>query len=115
MFESKWATFRNKMYPIQQKAIDVAATAEIVAAPGAGQKVVLISFWLSASGAVNAKWQSGSTDKTGLMYFAAAGASFVVPRGGVVECAANEALNLNLSGSVPLDGHCEYIVVPSDA
>ncbi len=83
----------------------------VVAAPGAGYFIRVIGFTLSANAAVNAKWQSASTDKTGLYYMG--------DKGGVVrsdpeylfDCAVNEALNLNLSGNVAVGGDVRYTYV----
>lgn len=92
---------------------------EIVAAV-TGRKIRLLAFHLSFSGSVNAKWQSASTDKTGLIYGAAAtqvtgrahepAPSQVAPPF-VLETAAGEALNLNLSGATAVGGWATYDVV----
>lgn len=86
---------------------------EIVAAPGANKKIVVTDYTLVADGAVDAKWQSASTDKTGPMKLAAAGSS-VAPGhtpNGHFKCGANEALNLHLSAAVEVNGHVSYVVV----
>lgn len=85
---------------------------EIVAAQ-AGRKIAVIGYVLMANAAVNVKWQSGSTDKTGLLYPAANGGA-VAPLAPDYkywfETAAGAALNLNLSGAVAVGGHVVYIV-----
>lgn len=113
MIETGFFTFRNQRREVKHAAVSAGSSGAnaIVAAPGAGQKIVLVHYVLSASAAVNAKWQSATTDKTGLIYFPAAGNHIESGFGAQVECAANEALNLNLSGAVTVGGHVAYIVV----
>ena len=93
-------------------AASSAGANEIVAAV-AGRKICVIGYVLMANAAVDVKWQSGSSDLTGLLYPA--------ERGGAVanlapdhkfwfETAAGETLNLNLSGAVPVGGHVAYIL-----
>lgn len=96
----------------------------VVAAPGAGKRIRVLSFVLSFSGSVNAKWKSGAgTDLTGLFYGSAtAGLAFsaeMPPTGPgnspvpQFKCAENEALNLNLSGAVAVGGYAIYEIVPA--
>jgi hypothetical protein len=77
-------------------------------------KIRVLALSLSASAAVNAKFQSGAsgTDKTGLYYLAANG-GIVLPYNklGWFETAANALLNLNLSGAIPVGGCITYIEV----
>lgn len=83
-----------------------------------GRRIRVVSYVLSFSGTVNAKFQSNSTDLTGSLYGVAAG---VIPMatgesviGGIqgqFETAPGEALNLNLSGAVAVGGHLKYIEV----
>jgi hypothetical protein len=84
----------------------------IVAAAGASNKIRVLAVQLTSSGTVNAKWQSASTDKTGLAYFVA-NTGYVLPYNplGWFETAANEALNLNLSAAIAVGGSITYIVV----
>lgn len=69
-------------------------------------------FYLSASGAVNAKFKSGAaTDLTGLLYQAAAGDSDADRAGGLgylFETAVGDALVLNLSAAVAVGGYVIY-------
>lgn len=96
----------------------------VVAAPGTGKRIRVLSWILSFSGTVNAKWKSGaSTDLTGLFYGSAtAGVAFSAespppgPGNSPVpqfRCAENEALNLNLSGAVAVGGYVLYEIVPA--
>jgi len=84
---------------------------EIVAAT-ALRKIKVLSYTLVASGAVSVKFQSGSIDITGAMAFAANGGT-ASPIGNpysgwLMETAVGEALNLNLSGAVGVNGHISY-------
>lgn len=87
-----------------------------VVAAVAGKSIAVESYEISASGAVNAKWKDGaSTDKTGLLYLAAAGssadASAADLEGGEDELwtgVAGNALILNLSGAVAVGGLVTY-------
>jgi len=87
--------------------------ANAIVAAVEGKKIRVISYLISCNGAVNAKWQSASTDKTGLLYMDAAGKGAVGPANpiGHFETVANEALNLNLSGAVAVGGHITYVEV----
>ncbi len=76
------------------------------------KKIRVLSYVLTASAAVNAKWRSATTDKTGLLYCAAnGGASSGHSPVGHFETAAGEALNLHLSGAVAVGGHVTYVEV----
>jgi hypothetical protein len=86
-----------------------------VVAAVAGKSIAVEAFELSASAAVNAKWRDGSTDKTGLLYLAAAGsgadASSADVEGGEDELwtgTPGQALVLNLSAAVPVGGFVTY-------
>jgi hypothetical protein len=79
-----------------------------------GKKIRVIAMAVIATGAVNAKLQSGAggTDITGLFYLAANG-GFVLPYNpvGWCETAAAALLNLNLSGAVAVGGCLVYVEV----
>lgn len=95
------------------KKIVLGATGEVVAAV-TSKKIRVLSYQLSYSGTVNAKWQSHvtPTDLSGLLYGVAGS---IVNSGfsplGHFETIAGEALDLNLSGSVAVGGHLTYIEV----
>ncbi len=90
------------------------ANAIVAAVPG--KRIRVAGYVLSFGGTVNAKWQSASTDLSGLIYGLAATFAQAAPmpkgeRGGQAghfETAAGEALNLNLSGAVAVGGHLAY-------
>lgn len=89
-----------------------ASGATVIVAANATKKIRVLSYDLVANGAVNVKWQSASTDKTGLLYFAAnGGISTSFSPVGHFETAANEALNINLSAAIAVGGQLVYVEV----
>ena len=93
---------------------------EIIAAPPAGYKFRVIAFVLSFSGTVNAKFQSASTDLSGLIYgiLGTQSPSPTLPRsiaGPMPQftTAPGEALNLNLSGATAVGGFVAYEKIPA--
>jgi len=72
----------------------------VVAAQGGGVRIRVLSVFVCTSTAVGVKFQSASTDISGLSALAANG-GFVMPetQHGWFQTAANEALNVNLSGA----------------
>lgn len=95
-----------------------------VVVAASGFKFRVIAFVLSFSGSVNAKWKSGaSTDKTGLMYGAAAAqvpSPALPPAAGNIPGAqfvtdAGEALVLNLSGATAVGGYVVYEKIPASS
>lgn len=86
--------------------------ATAIVAAVTGKKIKVIGVWLSSNGTVNVKWQSASTDITGLAYLLQ-GNGYVLPTGspGVAhwfETASGEALNINLSATVAVGGSIVY-------
>jgi hypothetical protein len=85
---------------------------EVVAAVS-GKKIRVLAWDVSPSDEVNFKWRTASTDITGLYYCANAGNG--VARAfnpvGYFETASDEALNLNLSGAIPVGGSVVYVEV----
>jgi len=77
------------------------------------KKIRVLAFRLSCNGAVNAKFQSDTTDLTGLLYMDAAGKGEVGPfcPVGLFETASGIALQLNLSGAVAVGGYVVYVEV----
>lgn len=84
----------------------------LVAAAGAGLKIKVVHYVLVAGGTVNVKFQSASTDLTGAMPFVANTGVSVAGQASshVLETAANEALNLNLSAAIQVSGEFSYFV-----
>ncbi len=105
------------MTPILQVA--VAATAdgdnEIVAAPGAGKKIQVISYSLfstSATQALHLLKSGAGTTKATLAMLQTAPAFRDGSRGEpVLECATNQALNVNNPAGVDTYGHLTYQIV----
>lgn len=86
---------------------------EIVAAV-TSKKIRVLQWIVTASAAVNFKWQSATAgDKTGLFYAAAAGggAGGAFNPVGHFETASGEALQLNLSGATAVGGSIVYVEV----
>lgn len=87
----------------------------VIAAPGAGFCVRVLSYTMVGGGAVNATWKSGATAKSGAIPLAAnTGASPPGnPDGGARQFQGgdNEAIFLNLSGAVQVSGHGTYQVL----
>ena len=103
------------MAAIKTKAIACSSSgANAVVAAVSGKAIKVLGYVLTASAAVNAKWQSASTDLTGLSYFlSTAPDKLVAPvirqgSGHWFKTAVGEALNLNLSGAVAVGGHLVY-------
>ncbi len=93
---------------------------EIVAAVPL-RRIRVLAYTFVVQGAVTVKWRSATTALTGPMIFAASGGGISVPAGGdatgegavpLVVTAVNEALNLNLTGTVAVGGHVSYMLTP---
>lgn len=90
-----------------------AGTTELVGAPSAPDRVKVVSYVLVADAAATVKFQSGSTDKSGAMSFAANGGAVVPgqPSSPWFACALGEALNIVTTGGA-VNGHLSYILEP---
>lgn len=102
------------------KSADIVASAsgatEVVAAvtTPVNKKIRVLSYLYRVNGAVNVKWQSATTDLTGLSYNGAAGegeAPTAAAGAFLFETAAGAALNINLSAAVAVGGHVCYVEV----
>lgn len=94
--------------------VALAASGQVVAAQGAGNKIRVLAFIVSALATTNVKFQSAATDISLTMYLAATAG--VVASGysgaqGWFETAANEALNLNMSAATSVGVQVIYAVV----
>lgn len=89
--------------------------ANTLVAAVSGKKIKIINFIVSASAAVNFKFQSHvtPTDITGLFYLAAAGSSIGAANDSVGWGATlvGEALDINLSGGVAVGGVLHYVTL----
>lgn len=94
-------------------AIAVSASgATAIVASVSGKKIRVLSAAFMANGSVNAKFQNGSTDVTGLFYLIAnTGASLPFNPAGWFETSVTTALNLNLSAAIAVGGCITYIEV----
>ena len=99
----------NKQVSVAISAASNGANSIVAAVSGKKYRVVAWNFM--SNGTVNAKWQDGSTDKTGL-YYLVANTGISVPNPGTrigwFETSDNTALNLNLSGAVAVGGAIVY-------
>lgn len=94
-------------------SITASASGDTAVVAGVGaKKIRVVSYVLTANGAVNAKFRSGTSDISGLEYLAANGgvAAPYNPHGHF-ETAVATALNINLSGAVAVGGHLTYVEV----
>jgi hypothetical protein len=91
-----------------------AAAADIlVAAPGAGKKIVAYGFSINGDGDEDITFQSNDTDVHGPMFSDGSGWGEVAGYGAVpmFECAPNEALKMDrATGSVAIGGSLTYAV-----
>lgn len=82
-----------------------------IIAASATKQYRILAFNFMSNGTVNAKWQDGSTDKTGL-YYLVANTGISVPNPGTrigwFTTTLNTALNLNLSGAIAVGGILVY-------
>lgn len=99
---------------IKSAAIAAAGAGDNTVVAGVtGKKIRVLGYILMASAAVNAKWRSATTDKTGLLYPGANGGASapVVSDPSEMfwfETAVGEALVINLSGAIAVGGHVVY-------
>lgn len=101
-------------YTIKRAVISAAANGDnALVAAVSGKQIRVLALEVSASGAVNGKLQSDSTDITGLHYFAAAGDVWCLPYNvaGWCETVVSKKLDLNLSGAVAVGGVLVYAEV----
>jgi len=73
---------------------------QVVAAQGAGVRIRVLSVFAIATTAVTIKFQSATTDISAGFPVGANSGFAIVNNHGIFQTAANEALNINLSGAV---------------
>lgn len=96
------------------KIVASSSGATTIVAAVAGMKIRVVQMHLTVNAAVNAKWQSHvtPTDLTGLSYFGTDGfENLPFNENGWFETLAGEALDINLSGAVPVGGVLGYLLV----
>lgn len=100
--------------PLFSAIVASSSGATTIIALVSSKKIRVLAMELTASGAVNVKWQSHvtPTDLTGLAYFAANG-GYVLPYNpvGWFQTVSGEALDINLSGAVAVGGSITYVTV----
>ena len=86
---------------------------EVVAAPASGYMHIVLAYMFVTAAAVTTTWKSGATEITGGMTFdAKSGTNAPLNQLGWFKTASAQALNLNLSGAIGVNGHLTYITVP---
>jgi len=111
---SKISNGLTQLTPKFAKIVASASGATSIVSAVASKKIRLLYWEVMVSAAVNVKWQSHTTptDLTGLYYFAANGGKEAAPiPTGRIETVAGEALDINLSGAVPVGGALSYLEV----
>jgi hypothetical protein len=93
--------------------VNVSASSDLVAAPGAGRQIVVLGYMLTSDGNGEVTWRSGTTAMSGAMEIIAdTPLSDRDPDLGVLRCAANQALNL-LPVTAVVNGYVRYAVLPA--
>ena len=96
---------------VKYSVIAVSATGTIVSGV-VGKRIVVLAYTLIANGTVNVKFQSDSTDISGLLYLIAnVGASPAQGMFGQFATLKGGDLNLNLSDSIAVGGHLTYLII----
>lgn len=112
--DTEFVTYQGKLYAVKRATIAESASGDnSVVAAVASKALLLLAFYFTGAGAVNAKWRSGTTDISGLTYIGSAGqgVSCAYVPGGWCKTAVGEALNLNLSAAVAVGGAAVYCEV----
>jgi len=110
------STVYSGVTPLTRKFAKIAASASgdnTIVAAVADHRIRVIRWGFTARGDVDAKWRSGSTDITGarpLTKYASAGGAYCPV--GLFQTSKGEALNLNLSAAVGVEGELTYVEVP---
>lgn len=103
-------TYNGKPYSVKQGIIQESSSGnnEVVAAV-TGAKICVLSYSYVASGTVNVKWRTASTDISGLAYLGAGGGKVNNHNPHCwFKTATGEALNMNLSGATAVGGELTY-------
>jgi len=89
-----------------------AASSNLIVTGVAGMQIKVINVVVQASGAVDTRWDSGTTPRTGPMP-QVANTGYAPPQAsfGHFVCAAGENLNLHLSAAEPVAGWIVYQLV----
>lgn len=97
----------------QFAAIAASASGDnVVVAAVPGRRIRVLAVWLSANGTVNAKFQSDTTDLTGLAYLVANNQLVLQENDkGWFQTAVGEKLDLNLSAAIAVGGSVAYMLI----
>ena len=106
------AIFQQKNKTFKTAKIDHATlSANAIVPTVSGKKIKVYAIVLVVSAAVNCKWQSATNDLSGDMNFGGKGEGYaqaVQPPAFLFATNVGEALNLNLSAGVAVDGIIAY-------
>lgn len=94
---------------IRSAVITAHTTGTVVAAPGAGYRIVVIGWLLSLDSIGEIQWLSAATPITGAIEVAADTPIGMSASFGALACAENEALSLEATQAC--NGHARYVVV----
>lgn len=94
-------------------AASASGQTSLVSAQTSPNRIIRVKqYTYLVAGAVNVKFQSASTDITGLMEHNGKGEGAAPEHpDGIFETVAGEALNINLSGAVSVAGSLQYEVI----
>ncbi len=113
---SGYIYYRDQILPVRYAAIEASASGDnqIVAAV-AGYEIVVLAWSVTSNGAVNARWRSNTTSISGRTFMPEAGRGKVANDNphGWFKTVAGEALNLNLSAAVAVEGELVYVLFPA--
>ena len=105
---------RGELNPLSAVISDaLSGDNEIIGTPGANLRLAIYGYTMIADGTVLAAWESaaGGTALSGRMSFQAREGVSVAPGSmPLFVCAANQALNLELSAAVAMQGHVTYAI-----
>ena len=95
---------------MQFAIITRATSGELIATPGADQRLVIYGWLLCTVAAADVKWQHASTDFNSVAIPMGAAEKWLMDIGKKphLVCSLNEALNINLSTPVQLAGWIQY-------
>lgn len=95
-------------------AVTASGNTAVAAAPGASLKIVVLGIWLHAKTPNDYYFASASTQKSPTIYLGAT-SGLVAPnlRYMPIECAANEALNINALSAGTASVRVQYRIVPA--
>ena len=80
---------------------------QVIPSPGTGFRIRVVKYMLTTKTDIGIKWQSGSTDLSGVSWFGANGGVNTETN---LVCGKGKALNIHLSaGSAVVGGHGEYV------